>query len=123
MMRVFPVVAISVGLLACREGSKGDAATDPAVQQEAQHIWTTRCVTCHGEDGRGNGPGAGALNPKPRTFTDPAWQMQTKDERIKKVIVDGGASVGLSPLMAANPDLEDKPAVVAELVAIVRDFK
>ena len=49
--------------------------------------------------------------------------MQTKDERIAKVIVEGGAAVGLSEGMAANPDLKGKDDVVAELVKIVRSFR
>ena len=90
---------------------------------EAQKVGNDKCVTCHGNRGMGDGPGAAALNPKPRTFKDPKWQQQTKDDRIAKVIVEGGGSVGLSEGMAPNPELKDKPEVVAELVKIVRSFK
>lgn len=59
---------------------------------------------------------------KPRAFGDPAWQKSVDDARIAKTIVEGGAAVQLSPAMAANPDLQGKPEVVAELVKIVRKF-
>jgi hypothetical protein len=35
----------------------------------------------------------------------------------------GGAAVGKSPAMPGNPDLQAKPAVVKELVKLVRAFK
>jgi hypothetical protein len=38
------------------------------------------------------------------------------------VILKGGGAVGKSPLMPSNPDLESKPAVVDELVKIVRGY-
>jgi mono/diheme cytochrome c family protein len=96
-------------------------ADDPA--REARTLFKTRCVVCHGEDGKGDGPGAAALNPKPRDYTDAAWQASVTDEQIHKTIVFGGAAVGKSPNMPANPDLESKPAVVDELVKRVRSFK
>ena len=122
MKKIVFLTVVSALLAACgggEEKSKGD----PAAVAEAQKVWKDKCVTCHGDRGLGDGPGAAALDPKPRTFKDPKWQMQTNDERISKVIVEGGASVGLSANMAPNPELKDKPAVVAELVKIVRSFK
>lgn len=96
-------------------------AEDPA--REARTLFKTRCVVCHGEEGKGDGPGAAALNPKPRDYTDATWQGSVTDEQIHKTIVFGGAAVGKSPNMPGNPDLESKPAVVDELVKRVRSFK
>lgn len=94
------------------------AAKEPAV--EAQEIFKSRCVTCHGETGKGDGPGSAALNPKPRDYTSADWQKSVTDDHIKKIIVEGGPAVGLSALMPPNPDLKDKPEVVDELVKVVR---
>ena len=113
--------AMSLLVLACG-GDEGPKA-DPAVVAEAEKVWKEKCTTCHGERGMGDGPGAAVLDPKPRTFKDPRWQMQTKDDRIAKVIVEGGKSVSLSEGMAPNPELADKPEVVAELVKKVRSFE
>ena len=41
---------------------------------------------------------------------------------IAKVIVEGGAAIGKSPMMTANPDLKDKPEVVKALVAKIRTY-
>ncbi len=95
------------------------AAPSPAVA--AQDLYKTRCVPCHGESGKGDGPGAAALNPKPRNYTDVAWQKSVKDDDINKTILYGGAAVGKSPLMPGNPDLDGKPELAA-LVTIVRAF-
>ena len=96
------------------------AVKDPAV--EAQEIFQARCVTCHGENGKGDGPGSAALNPKPRDYTSPEWQKSVTDEHIAKVIVGGGTAVGLSALMPPNPDLAAKPQVVEALVQVVRNL-
>jgi cytochrome c551/c552 len=86
-------------------------------------LFNTKCVTCHGDHGAGDGPGAAALNPKPRAFADATWQASVSDEQLKKIIVEGGAGVGKSVAMSANPELKDKPEELTALVKIVRDFK
>jgi mono/diheme cytochrome c family protein len=90
---------------------------------EAQRVFKNKCTVCHGQTGDGDGPGAAALNPKPRAFKDPSWQASVTDEHLKKIIVGGGPAVGKSPIMPPNPDLRDKDEVVAELVKLVRGFK
>jgi cytochrome c553 len=89
---------------------------------KAKDMFNTRCATCHGPEGKGNGPGAVALNPKPRNYHDKEWQAKVTDEDIKKTITYGGAAVGKSPIMPASPDLDAKPEVVEGLVKIIRDF-
>jgi mono/diheme cytochrome c family protein len=96
-------------------------APDPAA--DARNLFKTKCIVCHGDHGAGDGPGAAALNPKPRAFADATWQASVTDEQIKKTILEGGAAVGKSAAMSANPELSDKPEELTALVKIVRDFK
>lgn len=91
--------------------------------EAARTIFAERCTPCHGAEGRGDGPSASALNPKPRNYQDVAWQDQATDEAIAKAILEGGAAVGKSPVMPGNPDLKTQPEVVAELVKVVRGFR
>ena len=100
------------------------AAEEPMGPGEAQaaSIFKTRCSTCHGMEGKGNGPASITLNPKPRNYTDVAWQKSVTDDHIREIIVKGGAAVGKSALMPPNPDLADKPAVVEALMKKVRSF-
>ena len=86
-------------------------------------MFESLCVTCHGSTGHGDGPGAGALQPKPRSFAEVAWQDSVTDEHIKKTIVFGGAAVGKSAMMPAQPQLKGNDAILDGLVKIVRAFK
>jgi mono/diheme cytochrome c family protein len=97
------------------------APPDPAAG--ARQLFMTKCVVCHGDHGAGDGSGAAALNPKPRAFSDAAWQASVTDDQIKKTIVEGGPAVGKSAAMAANPELAARPDELTALVKIVRDFK
>lgn len=97
-------------------------AAPPLNVGAAKTVFDSLCLTCHGGSGHGDGPGAAALDPKPRSFADAAWQKAVTDEHIKKVIVYGGAAVGKSPMMVAQPQLKGNEAVLNGLVQIVRGF-
>ena len=82
------------------------------------------CVACHGATGEGDGAAAAALEPKPRKYSDGAWQDSVTDEAIKKVILEGGAANGMSPLMAGYAaQLEGKEADLNNIVAYIRSLK
>ena len=86
-------------------------------------MFATVCATCHGSDGTGNGPAAETLKPKPRNYTDAAWQASVTDDDLRKTILKGGQGVGKSPMMPGNPQLESQPEVLDGLVKIIRNFK
>jgi mono/diheme cytochrome c family protein len=105
------------------EPTNGTAAYSGKIDMDkAQVVFNERCAACHGTEGRGNGPAAAALNPKPRNYKDQAWQSAVTDEQLRKTITLGGGAVGKSPMMPASPDLDDKPEVVEGLVKMVRKF-
>lgn len=141
-IRVMALVAIGTGLVvvACSKSKKQEstasaadtastakasakavAKADPAA--EARTYFKQNCAVCHGTNGKGDGPGAANLTPKPQDYTDAKWQDKVKDDELKKAIVKGGMAVGKSPIMPAHPDLEDKPQVVDGLVKLIRSFK
>ena len=70
----------------------GDAAKGKASYQ-------TFCAVCHGAMGKGDGPSAVALNPKPRDHSDGKYMNKLTYEELVKVIKLGGAAIGKSPLM------------------------
>jgi len=106
----------------------GDGSAPPAEQEsfsleaemKAEQIYKGRCVTCHGESGHGDGPGATALTAKPASFATADWQQSVTDEHIEQIIKFGGAAVGKSPSMPGNPDLKSQGEVVKALRAYVR---
>jgi cytochrome c553 len=89
---------------------------------QAEQMFQMVCAVCHGMTGKGDGPGAANLNPKPRNYTDPKWQASVSDEDLKKTILLGGAEVGKSPAMPGQPQLKDQPEVLDGLVKIIRGF-
>lgn len=60
-----------------------------------QTKFQTLCVTCHGATGKGDGPAAAGLNPKPKNLS----ATKRTDVELKKIIKEGGAANGMSPLM------------------------
>lgn len=111
------------GWMGC-DGS-GGAMKAQTPEARAKLLWEHRCAACHGMTGKGDGEAAPGLlmEAVPRDLTDPQWQKGVADAYLARVIVKGGASVGLSHVMSPNPDLEDDPKAVAELVKIVRGLK
>ena len=74
-----------------------------AVPEEftAAGTFQNTCSPCHGPDGQGNGPAAAALTPRPANFNDAGF-WETRDRaHVIRVITEGGAAVGRSPVMAA----------------------
>lgn len=126
----FVAGTLAGSILACVPGCDGEegapSAEEGAISQEAraeaQQIFTTRCVPCHGAEGGGNGPAAAGLSPPPRDFRLEDWQESVTDDHIERIVVYGGAAVGKAPTMPANPDLQAKPEVVDALRAYVRNL-
>ena len=114
--------AAIVGGLCMLSASPALAEGEPSAEAaaEAKQVYETRCFACHGMTGKGDGPGAAALDPKPRDLTLAEWQTSVDDEYIAKIIELGGTGVGKSALMPPNPDLTAKPEVIQALVVYVR---
>jgi mono/diheme cytochrome c family protein len=90
-----------------------------AMLEQGQAIYKGNCAACHGEGGKGDGPGAGVLKPPPRDHTDPVYMKTLTDKNIADVIVMGGAMKG-KPLMPSHPQL--RGAELDGLVAFVRSL-
>jgi mono/diheme cytochrome c family protein len=64
-------------------------AKDPLLSQ-GRVIYLTRCVTCHGLDGRGDGPIAAQLiGPPVGNLTDDVWKHGNRPEQVLSVIEQG----------------------------------
>jgi mono/diheme cytochrome c family protein len=68
-------------------GMSGMAAGDDLATGKS--LYEAKCQICHGANGRGDGPAANALNPKPRNFTDPAFWQNSTDALIKQTVTSG----------------------------------
>lgn len=81
------------------------ASTPRAAAPACPEAYATRCATCHGPRGRGDGTAAAGLGVRPRDFRDPAWAFDPV--RVGRVVREGGPALGLSPAMPAHPDLAE----------------
>ena len=86
------------------------------------------CATCHGEGGKGDGPGGQGLTPPPRDFTKGEFKFDAnkngkpgEDADLKLVISKGAAEFGGSPLMTpwagalSDSDIDNVIAVIRSL--------
>ena len=97
---------------------------DPKKGKE-KYMENMRCSACHGESGKGDGPAAVALNPKPRNYTDCSVMGTKSDAELFKVIKQGGQGKDvepkLSPLMVAfESQLSDKE--IWDVIAFIRSI-
>jgi mono/diheme cytochrome c family protein len=70
-----------------------------------KQIFMQICVTCHGQEGHGDGPASVTLDPKPRNLSDAAYMAGLNDRYLFELVSRGGVAVGKSPLMPAQPTL------------------
>ena len=101
------------------EKAAASAAASPAVLEQGRGLYKANCVGCHGESGKGDGPGAGVFKPPPRDHTDKAYMSTLTDKQLADVIKMGGAMKG-KPLMPSHPQLKEQE--LAALVAYVRSL-
>src|SRR6476646_9820572 len=105
--------------LSCGKAEK-PAQITPELHAEAVKLYDQRCASCHGPQGKGDGPEAAKLALRPRNFSDPTWQLAVPDRLLQKAILEGGAAVGKSPVMPAHPDLGERPDLLAALLQHLR---
>ena len=73
---------------------KNPYAGNKIAAQKGQALYSKLCWTCHGKNGRGNGPAAANLKPKPRDFLSADLQNQTDGELFWKLSNGKGMMVG-----------------------------
>jgi mono/diheme cytochrome c family protein len=66
------------------------------VESQGKRLFVHYCGTCHGDEARGDGQNASNLNPPPPDMT--ASKTARDATLLRKVITEGSAAVGRSPL-------------------------
>ena len=64
--------------------------SSPALTQRGSELFRQNCVQCHGELGRGDGPAAATLNPRPRNLATPdGWKNGPDLPSIYTTLTEG----------------------------------
>ena len=127
-------LAVAPGLAACdrapsadglkewtatdHDGEKKSAKQGPKVSDGGgasglvDLTWRSQCQSCHGADGRGDGPQGAMVKAADLGRED--WQSKVKDEEIAATIINGKGRM---------PKFELPDEVVKGLVARVRSFR
>jgi mono/diheme cytochrome c family protein len=82
---------------------KNEFAGDHEAIEAGEETYNTLCVTCHGEEGKGDGPGAAELDPKPADLSDSAMMSDLSDGYLFWRVTKGGA---MEPFNSAMPTWE-----------------
>ena len=85
----------------------------------AKEKYQQLCAVCHGAAGKGDGPAAAALNPKPRDYSDKAFARRITDAAMLEIIKRGGAAVQKSPAMPAWGEVL-REEEIRSLIAYIR---
>jgi mono/diheme cytochrome c family protein len=82
----------------------GAVAADPVAAGKV--IYLARCALCHGPEGKGDGPAAAGLNPKPRNHTDGAYMHSRTDEQLLEVIRNGKGGMPAWKAVLSEQEIE-----------------
>jgi mono/diheme cytochrome c family protein len=128
-----PLLALSLGLVSCGGGDKpatddttadntgapAPTATASGDAAHGQQIYSQTCSPCHGATGKGDGPAAASLNPKPADHSSAAVVGARTDAQLAEIIKMGGSVVG-KPTMPPAPQLSE--ADLKDVVAYMRQL-
>ena len=99
----------------------GTDPTWPQNQSEGKKLYLTYCASCHGDNGKGDGPAAQSLPVKPVNHTAGSVMNQLTDKFLMEIISKGGSAVGKSPMMPAWGG-QFKENQLRDIVAYVRSI-
>jgi mono/diheme cytochrome c family protein len=69
----------------------------PALLARGRELLRRECVSCHGEEGRGDGLAAATLTPRPRNFTSPGgWTNGYRMTDVFRTITSGVKGTGMA---------------------------
>ncbi len=82
---------------------------------KGKKIYTDKCLKCHGEKGKGDGPKAKDLEKKPADYTDKEKMAKFTDADLKKAVKEGK-----KPMPAFGKKLSEQD--IDEVIGYVRSF-
>lgn len=72
---------------------------------KGKNLYSANCSSCHGTDGKGDGPAAAGLNPPPRNYTsNEGWKNGRKISDIYKTLQEGIPGSAMASYSYMNPE-------------------
>jgi mono/diheme cytochrome c family protein len=109
--------------------SETAASANPPLQDNSaipigKAIYETKCATCHGMEGDGQGAPAAFLNPKPRDFTEGKYKFRTTESGSIPTDDDIVRSIKVGLHSTSMPDWEPflSPESIRAVVEYVKGF-
>jgi mono/diheme cytochrome c family protein len=90
-------------------------------EDKGRKIYIENCAPCHGEEGRGDGPGARVLPVKPADHTNGIVMSTRSDHDLFEVISKGGLGTGRSSFMPAWQGQLTREQIVS-VIAYIRSL-
>lgn len=93
----------------------------PELVDKGKQLFTNTCVSCHGNEGKGDGVAGASLNPKPRNFTDlSGWKNGPKFNQIYKTLQEGITGSAMPSFSNIPP--EDRIALIHYIQSFRNDY-
>ena len=103
------------GVAAVLGSRSGAGAVD---LEKGKAVYETRCAPCHGPEGRGDGPAAAALTPKPRNFRDSGFWNGRTVPQLRLAVRDGRPGTLMAPFAGVLSDGE-----IDDVVGYLQSFR
>ena len=89
-----------------------------------QRIYAQHCAVCHGPNGRGNGPAAPSLRPRPRDFSGGVFKIKSTPDSERPTLDDVRRTIKQGMPGSSMPSWGDilTDAEVDAVAEYVRDF-
>lgn len=98
-------------------GKTNPLAETPSVLAEGRKLYAANCASCHGAEGRGDGPLAANLDPPPPDLAQTMSMPVSRDDFLYWTIAEGGAQFG-SAMPAFKASL--KPDQIWSIITALR---
>ena len=97
------------------------SASTPELIAKGTELYKRNCISCHGDNGNGDGQTSGMLNPKPRNFHSlDGWKNGAKVSQIYKTLQEGIAGSAMSSYSYLSP--EERFAVIHYVRSFVSNY-
>jgi mono/diheme cytochrome c family protein len=93
------------------------AGADAGAIEKGKALFATNCQSCHGKEGRGDGPASAYLHPKPIDLAKGKFDQGDSEEEIFKSISEGEAG---TPMPGFEQLSEEDRRALAQFVRSLR---